>query len=166
MVTERERIEHVNDIHRVVLILLAQLPQYLHLLLRLTMEPLLVPHHLQGDMLLLLVIVRLYNLAERTFTDHLQHLVPVGHVIMGHVDVGTMLVVVAVVVRPADYPWPLLRVRPDEIYVAIIENLVVLVRRQLVHVDLQHDVRCGDDGLRLADTAAAGTSVRTSILHH
>lgn len=85
---------------------------------------------------------------------------------MGHVDVGTMLVVVAVVVRPADYPWPLLRVRPDEIYVAIIENLVVLVRRQLVHVDLQHDVRCGDDGLRLADTAAAGTSVRTSILHH
>lgn len=85
---------------------------------------------------------------------------------MRHVDVGTMFVVVAIVMRSTDYPRPLLRVRPNKIYMPIIENLVVLVRCQFVHVDLQHDVRCGDDSLRLADTAAAGTSVRTSILHH
>lgn len=77
-----------------------------------------------------------------------------------------MFVVVAVVVRPTDYPRPLLRVRPDKVYMPIIKDLVVLVRRQLIHVNLQHDIGRGGNRLRLTYTTAAGTSVRTSILHH
>lgn len=166
VVTEGERVEHVDDVHGVVLVLLPQLPQYPYLLLRLSMEPLLVPHHLQGDVLVHPVVVRLHHLAERAPADHLQHLVPVRHVIVDHVYVGTLLVVVVVIVRAADDAGPLLRVRAYEVYLGIEEDLLVLVRRQLVHVHLHHKVGRDHDRLRLAAAVPARAPVRPAVLHH
>jgi len=98
------------------------------------MEAFLVAYHLQGDVLMGLVVVGLYHLAKATLTYHLQHLVPVGYMIVRYVDVRTLIVVVTAVVRPADHPLLLLGVRADEIDLGVIEDLVMLERRQLVHV--------------------------------
>lgn len=149
----------MNDVHGVVLVLLAQLTQYAYLLVRLTVEALLVAHHLERHVLVRLVIVGLDHLAERALADHAQHFVAICHVVVRHMDVRALFVVVLVVVGPADDARPFLRIRADEVDLLIIEDLVMLVRGQLVHVQLHHHLR--RDGRRLwfdADDAVAAVS--------
>lgn len=163
---EGERVEHVDDVHGVVLVLLAQLTQYTYLLVRLTVEALLVTHHLERHVLVRLMIVGLDHLAERALADHAQHLVAIRHVVVWHMDVRALFVVVLVVVGPADDARPFLRIRADEVDLLVIEDLVMLVRRQFVHVQLHHHLR--RDGRRLwldaDDAVASATAVSTAAL--
>ena len=48
---------------------------HLDFLLRLTLEPFLIPHDLEGDVLMSFVVVGFDHLPERTFPDLFQHLV-------------------------------------------------------------------------------------------
>ena len=68
----------MDDIAGVVLVLLPQVLEDPDLLLGLPVEPLLVPHHLEGDVLVGLVVVHLEHLAKRALAYHLQDLIPVG----------------------------------------------------------------------------------------
>lgn len=139
VVPERERVEHMDHVHRVVLVLLAEVLQDADLLLRLAVEPLLVTNHLERDVLALLVVVRLHYLTEATLADHLQHLVPVRYVIMGYVDVRALLVVVVAIVREPDQPGPFLGVRAYKVHLGVVENLTVFVGGKFAHVEL-HDL--------------------------
>ena len=66
----------MDDVAGVVLVLLPQVFQNPDLLLCLPMEPLLVPHHLEGNVLVGLVVVHLEHLTKRALAYHLQDLVP------------------------------------------------------------------------------------------
>ena len=68
----------MDDVAGVVLVLLPQVFQNPDLLLCLPMEPLLVPHHLEGNVLVGLVVVHLEHLTKRALAYHLQDLIPVG----------------------------------------------------------------------------------------
>ena len=59
---EDEVFEHVDDVHRVVLVLFLEMFEDADLLLRLPVEPLLVSHHLQRHVLVAPVVVRLHYL--------------------------------------------------------------------------------------------------------
>ena len=54
------------------------------------MEALLVAHHLDCDVVVLLVVVGLDHLPEAPLPDHLQHLVPVRQVVVRDVGVRTL----------------------------------------------------------------------------
>lgn len=71
MVAEGEVLQHVHHVHGAVAVLLAQVLQDADLLLGLPVEALLVAHHLQGQVLLQLVVVDLGHLAEAALADHL-----------------------------------------------------------------------------------------------
>ena len=68
----------MDDIAGVVLVLLPQVLEDPDLLLRLPVEPLFVPHHLESHVLVGLVVVHLEHLPKRPFPYHLQDLVPGG----------------------------------------------------------------------------------------
>ena len=68
----------MDDIAGVVLVLLPQVLQDSDLLLGLPVEPLLVSHHLQGDVLVGFVVVHLQDLPKRALAYHLEDLIPVG----------------------------------------------------------------------------------------
>merc|ERR1711936_96093 len=53
-----------------------------------------------------------------------------------------LFVIIAAVVRPPDDPRTLLCVRPNEVDLRVVEDLVVLVWRQLVNVQLHHLLWC------------------------
>ena len=53
-----------------------------------------------------------------------------------------LLIVVTAVVRSPDDPGSLLRVGTDEVDLRVVEDLVVLVRRQFVYVQLHHLFWC------------------------
>ena len=72
-----------------------QLLQDLDLALGLLQEPLLVPDYLESGVLLGLVVIHLEDLSEGSLAEHPEHLVPVGHVVVAHVDVATLRVVVS-----------------------------------------------------------------------
>lgn len=107
------RYSHVNDVESIFLVLPAEMFQDANLLLRLPMEALLVPYHLQRDMLAGLVVVRFDDLPEASLADDLQHLVAIGDVVMWDVNVRAVLVVVVGVVRPR--PGAFLRVSTNEV---------------------------------------------------
>ena len=60
-----------------------------------------------------------------------------------------LLIVVSAVAGAADDAGPLLGVGPDEVDLGVVEDLVVLVRRELVHVELHDLVGGGHHRLRL-----------------
>jgi len=136
VVAEGKRLDHVDDVVYVVLVLLAQVLQYPDLFLSLAMESLLVAHHLQGDVGVGFVIVGFHDLPEAALADDLQHFVAVGDVIVRHVDVLSGVVVVAAVLGAADDALTLLRAGSQEVDLGVVEDLVVLVGGQLVHVVL------------------------------
>ena len=131
---EGEVVEQVDDVVGVVLVLLPQVLQDPYLLLGLPVEPLLVPDHLQRHVVVVLVVVGLDHLAEAALSNHFEHLVPVGQMVVGDVSVGALVVVVPAVVGGGDDPRPLLGVGTDEVDLGVVEDLVVLVRGQFVHV--------------------------------
>uniref|UniRef100_A0A8K9X9V6 Secreted protein n=1 Tax=Oncorhynchus mykiss TaxID=8022 RepID=A0A8K9X9V6_ONCMY len=62
--------------------------------------------------------------------------------VVGHLDVGALIVVVASVVGPPDHPRPLLGVGSSEIHLWVTEDLVVLEGRKLGH-ELLHGLLRG-----------------------
>ena len=60
----------MDDVAAVILVLFSQMFQYPDLLLGLSVEPLLVPHHLEGHMEMSLVVVDLQNLSEGALANH------------------------------------------------------------------------------------------------
>lgn len=62
VVPEGEALQHVDDVHAAVLVLLPQVLQDADLLGRLPVEPLLIPHHLQGHVGVALMIKGLHHL--------------------------------------------------------------------------------------------------------
>ena len=73
-----------------------------------------------------------------------------------------LFIVVAAVARAPDDAGPLLGVRSDEVNLWVVEDLVVLVRGELVHVELHHLVGRGDHRLWLQGVRAWGQEVRDS----
>ena len=69
MITKEKVIDHVYDVVGIVLVLSAEVFQYLYLFLCLTMESLLITHNLQCHMGLSLVVIGLENLAEASFSQ-------------------------------------------------------------------------------------------------
>ena len=69
-------------------------------------------------------------------------------------DVGTLFIVVAAVARTPDNSGSFLSVGSDEVNMRVIEDLVVLVRGELVHVELHHLVGRGDHCLWLQGVGA------------
>lgn len=87
VVPKRERIEHVDDVHRIIFVLFTEVLQYTDLLLCLAVETLLVAYHFKRDILPLLVVISLHHLPETTLTDNFEHLVSVRYVVVRDVDV-------------------------------------------------------------------------------
>ena len=131
-------VKHVNDVVGIVLVLLAQVFQDSDFFLGLPVKPFLVSYHFQGNMEVTFVIVGLDHLAEAALSNDFEHFVAVGQVVVGYVGVRTLVVVVAAVVGTANDARPFLGVGPDEVDLRIVEDLMVFVRRQLVHVKFHH----------------------------
>jgi len=135
-------VEHVDDIASVVLVLLLEVLQDPDLLLRLPVEPFLISNHFESYMLMGLVVVDLEDLAEGALADDLEDLVPICYVVVWYVRIRTLIVVVAAVVWSPDIARPLLGVRADKVDLWIVEYLVVLVRREFVHVQFHYLFWC------------------------
>ena len=73
-----------------------------------------------------------------------------------------LFIVVAAVARAPDNAGSLLGVGSDEVNLRVVEDLVVLVRGELVHVEFHHLVRRGDHRLWLQGVRAWGQEVRDS----
>lgn len=131
---EGEVVEHVDNVACVVLVLFPQVLQYPYLLLGLSVEPLLIPDHLEGHVLVGLVVVHLQDLSKTSLPYHFQDLVAVGYVIVWDVCVGTLFIIISTVARTPDDPWSFLGICSDKVYLWIVEDLMVFVRRELVHV--------------------------------
>ena len=67
---------------------------------------------------------------------------------------SNLFIVVAAVAGTPNNAGSLLGVSSDEINLRVVEDLVVLVRGELVHVELHHLVRCGDHCLWLQGVRA------------
>lgn len=134
VVAECKVLQHVDDIHRGVLVLFAQVLQDADFLGRLPVKPLLVAHHFECHLLVVLVVVRLDHLAEAALADDFQHLIPVCDMVMGHVNVGALIVVVTSIVRTTNDTLPFLCIWTYEIDLGIGEDLLVLEHCQLSHV--------------------------------
>ena len=67
---------------------------------------------------------------------------------------SNLFIVVAAVARTPNNAGSLLGVGSDEVNLRVVEDLVVLVRGELVHVELHHLVRRGDHRLWLQGVRA------------
>ena len=129
VVSESKCLNHMNNIVSVFLVLFAQMFQDPDLFLRLSVEPLFIPNHLQRDVTVRLVIVGLDNLPKAALSNDFQDLIPVCDVIVGHINVLSSLVVIATVLWSSDNPLALLAGRAKEVYVGIVEDFVMFIRR-------------------------------------
>ena len=136
VVPEGKCLDHMHDIVHIVLVLLTQVLQDSDLFLGLTMKTFLVTDHFERDVGVRLVIVRLHDLSEAALADNFQHLVSVGDMIVRHVDVLSGIVVISAVLGTSDHALPLFRAGSQEVNLRVVEDLVVLVRGQFVHVVL------------------------------
>lgn len=155
VISKGERVEHVDDIHCIVFILLSKIAQYPNLLLRLSMKALLVANHFQRHVFVCFVVVGLYDLSERSLANNLEDFVPVAYVIMRYMDIRALIVIVIAIVGHPNDSWPLLGVSPYKVDLWIIKYLVMLVRRELIHVQLHHNVRSDRHGFWLAAHSAS-----------
>lgn len=112
----------MNYVHCIVLVLFPEMLQYPDLLLGLPVEALLIANHLQSNMLMRFVIVRLHYLTKTPLPNHFEHLVTVRDVIVRYVNIRSLFVVVFTVVRVADPARSLLCIHTNEIHLRIIVN--------------------------------------------
>jgi hypothetical protein len=138
MAAKDKVVKHVDDVVGVVLVLLAQVFQDPDLLLGLPVEPFLVAHHLEGDVKVTLVVVGLDDLTEAALPDDFEHFVAVGQVVVSDVRVRALVVVVATVVGAANEAGPLFGIGPNEVDLGVVEDLMVFVWSQFVHVQFHH----------------------------
>ena len=80
----------MDDVAAIVFILFSQMFQYSYLFLGLSVKPLLVSHHFEGDMLMSFVVVNLQNLSKGAFANHFQNLITISNVVMRDVNVRTL----------------------------------------------------------------------------
>ena len=90
LLPEGEVVQHVDDVAAVVFVLFPQMFQYSDLLLRLSVKPLLVSHHLQRHMEMRFVVVDLQNLSEGSLANHFENLITISYVVMRDVNVGAL----------------------------------------------------------------------------
>jgi len=128
VVSESKSLNHVNDVVCVFLVLFAQMFQDPDFFLGLSVEPLLIPDHLQRNVTVRLVIVRLDDLAKAALSDDFEDLVPVCDVIVGHINVLSGLVIIATILWSSDNPLALLTGWSEEVDVGIVEDFVVFIR--------------------------------------
>lgn len=151
MIPERERLITMNNIIRILLILLPQMLQNTNLLLGLSMKTLLVAHYLQRNMQTQLVVIALQHLTETALAKNLQHLEAIQHMVMLDRLVAAVLVIVAVVEWSTDDTMNFLGILAQEMDLWIVEDLVVLECGQLGHVLFHSGFgchRCGGALLR------------------
>ena len=142
VVSEGEMVDQMDDVVCVVLVLLPQVLQYPNLLVGLAVESLLVPYHLQSNVLLRSVIVRLQHLPETALSEDLEDLVAIGDVVVGDHLIRPSVVVIATVVRSTGETLSLLGVLTDEVDLGIGENLLVLIGTQPGTVQLHRLFWC------------------------
>lgn len=80
------------------------------------------------------VVIGFDHLPERAFAYHFEHFVPIGQVVVGYVSVGALVVVIPAIIGASDDAWPFLGVGPNEVDLRIVEDLVVFIGCQLVHI--------------------------------
>ena len=61
------------------------------------------------------MIVDFHNLPEASLAEHSEHFIAVGNVVVGHVDVRSLVVIVAVVVGTLQQGLLLLGIRADKV---------------------------------------------------
>ena len=138
MRSKDKMVKHVDNVIGVILVLLPQVFQDSNLFLGLSVKSFLIPYHFQGNMKMTLVIIGFDHLTEAALPDDFEHFITIGQMVVSYVSVGALVVVIAAVVGTANDAGSLLSVRPNEVDLRIVENLMVLVRRQLVHVEFHH----------------------------
>lgn len=104
VVSEGEILQHVDDVHARVLVLLPQVLQDPDLLRRLPVEALLVADHLQGHVGLSFVVEGLHHLSEAALANDFEDFVAVCNVVMWDMDVGSLIIIIATVVGSAQNP--------------------------------------------------------------
>lgn len=132
----------MDDVAGVVLVLFPQVLKDPDLLLCLSVEPLLISHHFEGNMLVCFVIVHFQHLPEAAFAYHLEDLVAVGYVVVWDMCVGTLFIIISTIVWSANDTRPLLSIRSNEVYLRVVENLMMFIWSKLVHVELHDLLRC------------------------
>lgn len=125
---EAEVVIHVDDVERVVLVLLGEMLQDANLLLSLAVKPLFVSDHLEGDVLVRLVVVDFQDLTEGAFANYFEDFVAIGDVVVGDVGVGALFIIISTVARSANNAGSFLGVSTDEVDLRIVEYFVVFVR--------------------------------------
>lgn len=137
MVAEVEIVQHVDDVMRVIGVLLAQLVQDANLDQRLVMEPLLVPDYLDGHVLVGFVVQGPNDLAEAALANHLEDLVAVRDVVMDHLVVAPVVIVVAAVQHRSRFRVDLARVQAEVPDLVVLFDLLLLEVSQAVAVQLE-----------------------------
>lgn len=88
MIPKVEIVEHVNDIVRLISILLAQFVENAHLYECLMMESLLIANDFDCHILIGFMIQCTNDLSETSFANHLQYLVAIANVIMNDLEIA------------------------------------------------------------------------------
>ena len=131
MTPETKMIEHVNDVDGIVFILFFKMLQYPNFLLGLPMESFFVTYNFECDVKVIFVVVGLKNLTKRAFTDNFEDFVSVLDMVMGDMNVRTLMIVIAVVrVRslvPVYKPRSFLSISTNKIDLIVCEYFFVLV---------------------------------------
>lgn len=140
MVAEVKVVQHVDDVVRVIHVLLPQLIQNAHLDQGLLVEPLLIPDDLDGHVLVRLVIERPHHLPKAALADQLENLVAIRDVVMDDLVVAAVLVVVTAVEYRARLAVDLERVQAQVPDLRVLFNLRLLVVGHAVSV--QFDGLC------------------------
>lgn len=138
------------DIVSVVRIALFQMHEYLELHAGLMLEALLVSDELYGHQFLRLVIEALECLAEAPLAQKLDHLEPKCDVVLEHHLVVASVVVEAKVVGMQGAPLDLLGPDTQEVDLLIVQDLSLLIVREVVHEQLQ-SLRRSDGELQLLE---------------
>jgi hypothetical protein len=111
----------VDNIHRVILVLLSKMCEDSYLFMGLPMKPLLIPNYFYTNVALRFVIVSFYYLPKTAFANDLEYLISVGNMIMLYQNV-TALIVVKTVVVTATRSHSLFSVRSYKIDVVVVCN--------------------------------------------
>merc|ERR1712038_1336815 len=89
-------------------------------------------------MLMSLVVVNLQNLSKGAFANHFQNLITISNVVMRDVNVRTLFVIIATVVGTPNDARSFLCIGTNEVNLRIVEDLMMFIRSQFVHVEFHH----------------------------
>ena len=134
MRSKDKMVKHVDNVIGVILVLLPQVFQDSNLFLSLSVKSFLISYHFQGNMKMTLVIIGFDHLTEAALPDDFEHFITIGQMVVSYVSVGALVVVIPAIIGASDDAWPFLGVGPNEVDLRIVEDLVVFIGCQLVHI--------------------------------